>query len=56
MASKTEITIEDCMKGAMEALLRGDFKERDRLCDIALLGFNGKEKADINQSILKGNK
>lgn len=29
------MTVEDCMRAAWKALLRGDTAERDRLCDLA---------------------
>lgn len=52
MTEKTDITVGDCLKGAFSALLRGDTKERDRLCDMALMGFDGKnEPVPLDKSI-----
>lgn len=36
-----EMTLEEVMQAAFSALLRGDLAERDRLCELALLAFNG---------------
>jgi hypothetical protein len=38
-AKKTEITLQDCLAGAFQALLRGDTAERDRLCALAERAF-----------------
>jgi hypothetical protein len=32
MSERTEITLEDLLRAAWAALLRGDLEERDRLC------------------------
>ncbi len=33
--SKTVLTLQDCLMGALQALLRGDIEERDKLCAMA---------------------
>jgi len=53
MSTKTDITIEDCVKGAWQALLRGDLEERDRLCNLAEIGFNGEKVAPKDRSIFE---
>lgn len=42
--TEPDITLEDVMQAAWEAILRGDFKERDRLCELAMMTFNGKSE------------
>ena len=41
MASKTEITVQDCLRGAWQALLKGDTDTRDILCAMAERAFDG---------------
>lgn len=53
MGIKSDITIEDCLKGAFQALLRGDLEERDRLCKLAEIGFNGENEAPKDRSIFE---
>lgn len=40
MAEETKITLEDCLAGAFQALLRGDTKSRDTLCAMAEKAFS----------------
>lgn len=47
------ITVEDCLKAAMAALLRGDTAERDRLCELAKFGFEGQSVVSANKSIFE---
>lgn len=56
MSNKTDITIKDCMVGAFQALLNGDTDERDRLCNLAEIGFNGRETVNGEESIFKTEK
>lgn len=37
-----KLTVEDCLRGAFSALLKGDTAERDRLCDLAQTAFDGE--------------
>lgn len=46
-----DITVEDCLKGALAALLRGDLEERDRLCELAKIGFDGEQTVSGDKSI-----
>ena len=39
MSDETTITVQDCLAGAFQALLRGDTAERDRLCAMAERAF-----------------
>lgn len=49
---ENEITVKDCLAGAFQALLRGDTKERDRLCQLAQMGFdNGHDWVDGDKPI-----
>lgn len=48
-----DITVEDCMKAAMVALLRGDTAERDRLCELAEFGFDGQSVVPADKSIFE---
>lgn len=54
---KTDITIEDCLKGAWQALLNGDTKTRDTLCAMAEKTFveNNAEVLPANTSVLNRN-
>lgn len=45
MAEKTDITVEDCLRGAFAALLRGDTDERDRLCAMAERAFPDSQES-----------
>jgi len=38
------MTIEDCMRAAFQALLRGDLAERDRMCDLARNIINARDR------------
>ena len=48
-----DITVEDCLKAAMAALLRGDTAERDRLCELAEFGFDGQNVVPADKSIFE---
>ncbi len=50
-AEKTTITVEDCMKGAFSALLRGDLAERDRLCELATTAFKDRESVAADAAV-----
>lgn len=50
---QTDITVQDCLKGAFAALLRGDLEERDRLCKLAELGFDGEQTVPGDKSIFE---
>lgn len=39
--SETVLTVEDCMRGAWQALLRGDLEERSRLVALAERALKG---------------
>lgn len=54
MAHENPITVEDCLKASWQALLRGDLKERDRLCDLAKLAFTGGQKQIPSDTPLLG--
>ncbi len=47
----TKITIDDCMKAAFQALLRGDTAERDRLCHAAATAFCGRESVPADTPV-----
>ncbi len=51
MAEKTEITVQDCMQGAWQALLRGDTDERDKLCALAERAFAGKQTVPLDTPV-----
>lgn len=54
MSMKTnDITVEDCLKAAFAALLRGDTAERDRLCELAEFGFDGQSVVPADKSIFE---
>lgn len=36
-----DLTIEDCLRNAFAATLKGDYKERDNWCAMAEKGFDG---------------
>lgn len=48
MANKTEITVDDCLKGAWQALLKGDTETRDKLCAMVERAFDGQESIPGN--------
>jgi len=48
-----DITVGDCLQGAFAALLRGDTDERDRLCQLAKMGFGDDETVPADKSILE---
>lgn len=52
MSKKTDITIQDCLAGAFQALLRGDTAERDQLCALAERAFAGRESLPADTSVL----
>lgn len=52
MSEKTELTVQDCMAGAFQALLRGGLAERDRLCALAQRAFRGNESIPADTSVL----
>ena len=43
MSDKTVLTVQDCLAGAFQALLRGDLAERDKLCAMAERAFDSNE-------------
>ena len=45
-------TSEECMKGAWQAILRGDYAERDRLCDRARILMEAEKLAGAMQRVL----
>jgi hypothetical protein len=47
-----EMTIEDCVRAAWAALMRGDYAERDRLCALAKIGFGSDEIVSGDKSIM----
>lgn len=52
MSEKTELTVQDCMAGAFQALLRGDLTERDRLVALAQRAFRGNEVIPADTPVL----
>jgi hypothetical protein len=52
--TKTTITVEDCLKGAFQALLRGDTADRDRLCAMAEKAMRGKPCVPGNTPVAGG--
>lgn len=50
---KQEMTVKECMQGAFAALLRGDLKERDRLIQLAQLGFGADKVCAGDKSIMQ---
>lgn len=48
----SETTSEQCLKAAFQALLKGDTKERDRLCDRAKELLKAEQHAATIQQIL----
>lgn len=41
MTEVTKLTVQDCLQGAFQALLKGDTKTRDELCALAETAFEG---------------
>lgn len=56
LSDKTELTVQDCMAAAFQAILRGDTAERDRLCAMAERAFqkNGGESLPGNTPVPLG--
>lgn len=54
MSDKTELTVQDCMAGAFQALLRGDTAERDRLCALTERALAGRDSVPADTSVLVG--
>jgi hypothetical protein len=54
MSDKTTITVQDCLQGAFQALLKGDLKQRDILCAMAEKGFNGSESVPLDTPVILG--
>ena len=52
MTQETDLTINDCLASAFQALLRGDLEERDKLCAMAERAFEGEAVADGNKSVM----
>lgn len=40
----TEITVQDCLRGAWQALLMGNTADRDKLCAMAERAFKGSNE------------
>lgn len=53
MSDKTTITVEDCLKGAFQALLKGDTHQRDVLCAMAEKTMKG-ESCSSNTPVSQG--
>lgn len=47
------ITVGDCLKEAFAALLEGDTNERDRLCDLARMGFKDEQPVSMDKPIME---
>ena len=43
MAVETKLTVEDCLRGAWQAMLDGDHDTFDKLCAMADRAFHGDE-------------
>lgn len=54
MNEKTDITISDALRGAMQALLRGDYAARDILVAMAEKQMAGRETVSGNEVIKLG--
>lgn len=54
MADKTDLTVEDCLRGAFQALLRGDTTERDKLCAMAERAFKTNDPLPGNTPVPLG--
>ena len=46
------MTIDDCMRAAWQALLRGDYAERDRFVAIARTLINARARFDSDGSLI----
>lgn len=53
MSNKTKITVQDCIQGAWQALLKGDLEGRDRLCAMAERAFEGQDEVAADKDVLK---
>lgn len=53
-AQKTTITVEDCLRGAFAALLKGDTATRDKLCAAAERAFNGRAEVPGDTPVYGG--
>lgn len=51
-SSMTERTSDECMKAAWQAILRGDYAERDRLCERAKSLIEAEQTASAIQRML----
>jgi len=47
MSNETDITIQDALSGAFQALLRGDTDTRDALCALAERTFQNHGKSEL---------
>lgn len=45
-------TSEECLRGAFQAILQGDYAERDRLCDRARVLMEAEKRAGAMQRVL----
>lgn len=52
MSNKTDITLQDCLAGAFQALLRGDTNERDKLCALAERAFKNNNSLPRDTPVL----
>ena len=52
MTEKTNLTVQDCLAGAVQALLRGDLTERDRLCALADRAMAGRDAVPADTPVL----
>jgi hypothetical protein len=48
------MSVEDCLKAAWQALLRGDLAERDRLCKLAENLMRMKDRHDAGGPVIEG--
>lgn len=51
---ETVLTVQDCMAGAFQALLRGDTAERDKLCAMAERAFKTNEEVPADTPVPLG--
>ncbi len=51
---KTELTVQDCLAAAFQALLRGDYAERDKLCAMAERAFRDDQPLPGNTPVPLG--
>lgn len=52
MSNKTDITVQDCLAGAFQALLKGDTHQRDVLCAMAERAFDGKSGSIPSDTVI----